>query len=279
MIYLGDKKAESIYLGDKKLGKIYLGDKLVWEGYPIGHIIGTIANSSTLDTSNFQNNNLMVTELSEDKYDESLDSITCTLLKDSKGNYKTEVGSLNYFFDADLSSKSDIISGIILDNMNPNRIAIENIYSMKITLTCTKSADRLNGFITSDSELKSINVNGVKLDFSNTSDSMKLTQSFSECSNLQEIKAGKFPWEKFTELQRVFYNLSNLHKLDLSGANFDNIDLLSDYDNFRTLPTGVDIILKGCSLTTINKIRTACVNHSSLTETWKLENDILTKTT
>ena len=279
MIYLGDKKVGSIYLGDKKLSKIYLGDKLVWEGYPSGHIIGTIANSSTLDTSNFYNNKLMVSELSEDKYGESLDSIICTLLKDSKGNYKTEVGSLNYFFDADLSSKSDIISGIVLFNSNSNRIAIENIYSMKITLTCTKSTDSLNGFITDDSELKSINVNGVKLDFSNTSNSMKLTQSFSDCSNLQEIKAGKFPWEKFTELQNVFYHLSNLHKLDLSGANFDNIDLSSNYNNFRDFPTGVNIILKGCSSTTINKIHTVCVSHSSLTATWKLENDILTRTT
>lgn len=84
MIYLGDKKTGSIYLRDKKLSKIYLGNKLVWEGYPIGHIIGTIANSSTLDTSNFKNNKLMVSELSEDKYGESLDSIICTLLKDSK---------------------------------------------------------------------------------------------------------------------------------------------------------------------------------------------------
>lgn len=84
MIYLGDKKVGSIYLGDKKLSKIYLGDKLVWEGYPSGHIIGTIANSSTLDTSNFQNNKLMVSELSKDKYGERLDSITCTLLNDSK---------------------------------------------------------------------------------------------------------------------------------------------------------------------------------------------------
>lgn len=274
MIYLGDKKAGSICLGDKKLSKIYLGDKLVWEGYPEGHIIGTIANSSTLDPSTFANNDLIFTVVSSDKQSTSQGNVKCTLLKNSKGEYKRELHTLNYYFDADLSKVNGTIENILWSNLSSTRLLPENIISMKVTLANTIADNDLNNFC-NRCDFDYINVNGVKLNYAN---SVSLVNSFSECSKLTELKAGNFPWNKFTKFENVFYQLPNLLLLDLSGANFDNININDDGNNFRGFQIGAKIIMNGCSPTTIINITRNVRNHNAYTERWKLIGSVFTRT-
>ena len=61
MIYLGDKKIDTVYLGDKKLSKIYLGDKLVWEGCPEGYVIGELIETDDV-TNNAMHTQPMYTQ-------------------------------------------------------------------------------------------------------------------------------------------------------------------------------------------------------------------------
>ena len=145
---------------------------------------------------------------------------------------------------------------------------------MKVTLANTIADNNLNNFC-NRCNFDLINVNGVKLNYAN---SVSLVNSFSECSKLEELKAGNFPWDKFTKFENVFYQLPNLLLLDLSGANFDHINLIDSDNNFRGFQSGTKIIMNGCSSTTIIKIFTTVRNHNAHTEKWKLINSVLTRT-
>ena len=252
MIYLGDKKAGSVYLGDKKLSKIYLGEKLVWEGYPEGHIIGTAMypGTSFSASSFYERGKTYATDLS------------CNADDNKKIDFDVsqyEVGSSRFF-----CGMTNIVS---IDSFK----VVEYTSSIFCEIYGCRDLERanINGF-----RIVVTYQNGV---INNESKTIHIQFLFFDCPNLKYIKAGGFEWDKVSSIKGTFRNLPAIIELDLSGADFDNIDIdTSCFSyNFGTVGTVVKVI--GCSSTTQNKILNA-LNTNNSGQTWVLKDGVITRT-
>lgn len=252
MIYLGEKKVGSIYLGDKKLSKIYLGEKLVWEGYPEGHIIGT---------SMYQGTSFSANSFKERGKTYATD-LRCNADANKKIDFDVsqyEVGYSQFFYgmtyivSIDSFKVVEYTPNISCEIYDCRDLERANINEFRIVAT------HMNGQI--DNMLKTISI-----------------QSFlCECPNLKYIKAGGFEWDKVSRIEDAFRDLPALIELDLSGADFDGVDIDQNcfaYD-FGTVGTVVKVI--GCSATTQNKIlNTLKTNHNG--QRWVLKDGVITRT-
>lgn len=252
MIYLGEKKVGTMYLGDKKLSKIYLGEKLVWEGYPEGHIIGTSMYPGT--------------SFSAKSFNERGKSYATNLRCNADANKKIdfdvsqyEVGSSQFFY---------------------GMTYIVSIDSFKVV----EYTDMIYREICECRNLERANINGFRIVVTyhngvidNESKTFPIWFFFYGCPNLKYIKAGGFEWDKVSSIKDSFRNLPAIIELDLSGADFDGVDIEKNCFtyNFGTVGTVVKVI--GCSATTQNKILNA-LNTNNSGQTWVLKDGVITRT-
>ena len=231
MIYLGDKKIGKVYLGDKKLSRIYLGDKLIWDGYPEGHIIGT---------TDFINDTIIhLADTTGDYTIKKLDGTTYDL---------TTVSSEKRPFDFDLS-----------EGVAGNCAFFSHAYwhftsvkSFKVTIHSNSSGsnDVINGICYICHDLIYVNMNGIKISGVN----MLAKGMCIACDSLEIIEAERFPWNKIYKVYDSFKDLPKLKVLNLSGANFDSVDIDYSFMDLGSIGTIVKVV--GCSETTQNKILT-----------------------
>ena len=203
MIYLGDKKAESIYLGDKKLSKIYLGERLVWEGYPEGHIIGTATNpGDTVTAYRYYTNSTRV-------------NLSC--IADNNKRFDLPVPTL-------------IGAGSIFFYSN----------SYVATVDSFKALFESPGHyeLCSCSELKKVNLNGIKF----TNSDFRISSWLYGCEKLQYIDAKGVEWSKIESIDTSFCYLPSLVELDLSGANLSQAKILNCFSNIGSVGTIVKVI-------------------------------------
>lgn len=254
MIYLGNKKIGKVYLGDKKLSRIYLGDKLIWDGYPEGHIIGT--------TDFINDTAIHLADTTGDYTIKKLDGTTYDL---------TTVTSEKRPFDFDLSKGVAGDSNFFYDRSN-----ITSVKSFKITIHSDNSSTTSNtiaSLFIYCPDITYVNINGIKISGAN----MDAYNICTSCSSLETVEAGRFPWNQINSLYSGFYGLPKLKVLNLSGANFDSVDInIWDY-NFTNLGSiGTIVKVVGCSETTQNKILTKL--NSTNNQTWELKDGIITRT-
>lgn len=252
MIYLGEKKVGTMYLGDKKLSKIYLGEKLVWEGYPEGHIIGTSMYPGT--------------SFSAKSFKERGKSYATDLRCNADANKKIdfdvsqyEVGSSQFFY-----GMTYIVS---IDSFK----VVEYIPHISCEIYGCRDLERanINGF-----RIVAAYYNGL---IDNESKTISIQSFLCECPNLKYIQAGGFEWDKVSSIKDTFRNLPAIIELDLSGADFDGVDIEKNCFtyNFGTVGTVVKVI--GCSATTQNKILNA-LNTNNSGQTWVLNDGVITRT-
>ena len=250
MIYLGEKKAGTVYLGDKKLSKIYLGEKLVWEGYPEGHIIGTYLGMGSAGS-------FPVNDRSGTRRD---------VFFDSKGSIKADLDLTQNGLGGQVSTDSNLFN---------EDTSFATVISMKITLVQPNDYTKLYKLFY-NCKATYVDVNSVKIILSAKAVNSRISANyfFYGCDDLKTIKAGYFPWGKINSLSNCFSHLSELELLDLSGADFSNVNFYSSFRYLGMVGTIVKVI--GCSETTQNKILNAL--NGNYGEMWVLKDGVITKT-
>ena len=203
MIYLGDKKAESIYLGDKKLSKIYLGERLVWEGYPEGHIIGTATNpGDTVTAYRYYTNSTIVNLSCIADNNKRFDLPVPTLIGD---------GSIFFYSNSYVATVDSFKA--LFENTSDNELCF-----------C--------------SELKKVNLNGIKF----TNSDLSMYGWLNGCKKLQYIDAKGVEWSKIESIDHSFRDLPSLVELDLSGANLSQAAILDCFSKIGSVGTIVKVI-------------------------------------
>lgn len=133
-------------------------------------------------------------------------------------------------------------------------------------------------------DLERANINGFRIVVTyyngvidNESKTFPIWFFFYGCPNLKYIKAGGFEWDKVSSIKDTFRNLPAIIELDLSGTDFDGVDIEKNCFtyNFGTVGTVVKVI--GCSATTQNKILNA-LNTNNRGQTWVLKDGVITRT-
>lgn len=203
MIYLGDKKAESIYLGDKKLSKIYLGERLVWEGYPEGHIIGTATNPG--------------------------DTVTAY-------RYYTNSTTVNLSCIADNNKRFDLPVPTLIDD--GSRFFYWNSYVATVDSFKALFESWSSYELYCCSELKKVNLNGIKF----TNSGFSMSTWLNSCKKLQYIDAKGVEWSKIESIDNSFCSLPSLVELDLSGANLSQAGISNCFSEIGSVGTIVKVI-------------------------------------
>lgn len=258
MIYLGEKKVGSIYLGDKKLSKIYLGEKLVWEGYPEGHIIGTYLWANSEFTAGAVNMN----------------GIRIRIPVKSDADKKFDIDFTGSEFNGRLSMQPILFQSVS---------DFASVTSMNVTLVQVDTYTSVSGLFWATENLTYVDINSVKLALHerNTIGSVNLRYSFNDCKDLENIKAGNFPWGKIGFLYECFRDIPNLQLLDLSGADLSHISS----DNFRHSFNNIGVVgavvkLTGCNYATKRAVLKVLKENDGINydHTWTLSGDTITRT-
>lgn len=253
MIYLGEKKVGSIYLGDKKLSKIYLGEKLVWEGCPEGYVVGELVRAGAATCVKIPV-----------KYD-STGTITDMSVYLSSPSNSTKFKANFIVDDYKILCSTPVIFNGYRD--------IKKISDCNLTLYENPASKGFNYFIANCENLIYVNLNSCKIVPSETA--MDFNSCFKRCDNLEKIIANRFDWSKVSSLASCFYDLPQLKELDLSGTNFNSVDIL--YSFIKIGSVGTVIKVTGCSETTQNKILNA-LNTNNSRQTWVLKDGVITRT-
>ena len=93
------------------------------------------------------------------------------------------------------------------------------------------------------------------LDVSNfdTSKVTTMDSMFQDCTSLTSLDLSNFNTSNVNNMDCMFYNCSSLTSLDLSGWNTSKVTFSTSM--FEGCPNSLEIIMKGCSKETIDKIK------------------------
>ena len=97
--------------------------------------------------------------------------------------------------------------------------------------------------------------NLTSLDVSNfdTSKVTTMDSMFQDCTSLTSLDLSNFNTSSVNNMNCMFYNCSSLTSLTLSGWDMSNVTYMTDM--FDGCPNSLEIIMKGCSKETIDKIK------------------------
>ena len=112
----------------------------------------------------------------------------------------------------------------------------------------TSNVTNMNHMFYSCSNLTSLDLRNF-----NTSNVTNMGSMFSYCSGLTSLDLSNFVTSKVTDMGYMFSGCSGLTSLTLS--NFDTSNVTNMGDMFYGCPNSLEIIMKGCSKETIDKIK------------------------
>ena len=97
------------------------------------------------------------------------------------------------------------------------------------------------------------NLTSLDLSGWNTSNVTDMMSMFNYCSSLASLDVSNFNTSKVTNMNNMFSNCNGLTSLDLS--KWDTSNVTNMYNMFDGCPNSLEIIMKGCSKETIDKIK------------------------
>lgn len=240
MIYLNNKKIDSLYLGDSSLGKVYKGSDLVFEK--------NNSNIQVLSSSNVFNVGMIITNQWRDTYytfditpnvlsnikDDFLLISFLDSIRFSDNNYsKIDFSNLNNnykqkfnFRFTNASNLEEIIFGDV------------NEFNVKVGYECFTECHKLKSFIapkgkfsthSSNSNkffynctsIETIDLSKLELEPSN-SNLFVLDYAFYNCINLKKLILPNLSGAKIYGIRSMFYNCTQLVDVDLSTITDNN---------------------------------------------------------
>ena len=163
-----------------------------------------------------------------------------------KANISTEFTNIIPFSTVEASFKGSDTSK--LNNMMSMFYGCSSLTSLNLTGWNTSNVTYMSSMFYDCNGLISLDLSSF-----NTSNVTDMPSMFSKCSGLTSLDLSKWDTSKLNNMSSMFYGCSGLTSLDLSGWDTSKVTEMSD--TFRGCPNSLEIIMKGCSKETIDKIK------------------------
>ena len=139
-----------------------------------------------------------------------------------------------------------------------NGIVTKVVVKANIIYNFDENNDTYNGIV--PWEITEVSFKG-----SNTSNVTSMYGMFSNCNSLTSLDLSSFDTSNVTDMTDMFYNCGSLTSLDLSGWNISKGTIMND-SMFAGRPPFLEIRIrmKGCSQTTIDKIKAVMPSSASI---------------